>query len=187
MSDITKACRDISELSKLAQTACNLFLNECKKAGLKVLITETYRPQARQNWLYQQGRTRAGNVVTWTKNSRHTGRMAWDICKNVKGQEYSDNSFFAKCGEIAKKLGITWGGIWDTPDKPHFEITANWRSPIKEDNEMVKKELIIINGNEYAMDAIRKDGNVYVKVRELMRAPGIEVKSKGSVPIIETK
>lgn len=187
MSDVTKACRDISELSTSAQIACTLFMNECEKAGLKVLITETYRSQARQNWLYAQGRTRAGNVVTWTKNSRHTGRMAWDICKNVKGQEYSDSSFFAKCGEIAKKLGITWGGTWSTPDKPHFEITARWQSPIKEDDEVVKKELVIVNGNEYAMDAIRKDGHVYVKVRELMQAPGIEVKARGSVPIIEIK
>ncbi|MDD3040082.1 M15 family metallopeptidase [Bacteroides sp.] len=187
MSDITKACRDISELSVSAQAACTLFLDKCKKAGLSVLITETYRPQARQNWLYEQGRTRPGNVVTWTRNSRHTGRMAWDICKHVKGQEYSDNSFFVKCGSIAKELGITWGGTWETPDKPHFEISSTWKEPKKEDDEMITKELVIINKNEYAMDAIRKDGNVYVKVRDLMMAPGIEVKSRGRIPVIETK
>ena len=126
---VTTTCRDIKELNPVAQKACNLFMAECKKAGLNVCITETYRSQARQNYLYAQGRTRPGNKVTWTKNSRHTGRMAWDICKNVRGQEYSDDKFFEQCGAIAKKLGITWGGTWKTPDRPHFEVTASWKAP----------------------------------------------------------
>ena len=123
---VTKTIRDISELTPNAQKACNLFMAECKRQGLNVLITETYRSQERQNYLYEQGRTRSGKVVTWTKNSRHTSRRAWDICKNVKGQEYSDASFFKKCGEIAKKFNITWGGTWRTPDTPHFEVSENW-------------------------------------------------------------
>lgn len=136
MGNEKKACRDISALSPVAQRACRAFLRECEKEGLPVLITETYRSQARQDYLYAQGRTRTGKVVTWTRNSRHTGRMAWDICKNVKGQEYTDAAFFAKCGAIAKRLGITWGGTWDTPDKPHFEVTKDWKG--KGDEEVVK-------------------------------------------------
>ena len=136
MSVLT-TCRDISELTENAQKACNLFLTECKRQGLNVLITETYRSQERQDYLYAQGRTRPGNKVTWTKNSRHTSRRAWDICKNVKGQEYSDATFFKKCGEIAKKYGITWGGIWKTPDVPHFEVSENWE--YKEVDEMTKE------------------------------------------------
>lgn len=136
MGNETKACRDISALSPVAQRACRAFLRECEREGLPVLITETYRSQVRQDYLYAQGRTRAGKVVTWTRNSRHTGRMAWDICKNVKGQEYADAAFFAKCGAIAKRLGITWGGTWDTPDKPHFEVTKDWKG--KGDEEVVK-------------------------------------------------
>ena len=124
--------RNISALTPLAQTACNMFMAECKRQGLNVLITETYRSQERQNALYKQGRTKDGQVVTWTRKSRHTSRMAWDICKNVKGQEYSDKSFFKECGKIAKKLGITWGGTWATPDTPHFEITAKWVKPKEE-------------------------------------------------------
>lgn len=136
MGNETKACRDISALSPVAQRACRAFLRECEKEGLPVLITETYRSQVRQDYLYAQGRTRAGKIVTWTRNSRHTGRMAWDICKNVKGQEYADAAFFAKCGAIAKRLGITWGGTWDTPDKPHFEVTKDWKG--KGESEVVK-------------------------------------------------
>lgn len=136
MTNETKACRDINALSPVAQKACRAFLAACEKEGLPVLITETYRSQARQDYLYAQGRTKAGKVVTWTRNSRHTGRMAWDICKNVKGQEYSDAKFFADCGRVAKRLGITWGGTWDTLDKPHFEVTKDWKG--KEESEVVK-------------------------------------------------
>ncbi len=135
---VAKTVRDISELTVNAQKACNLFLEECKRQGLNVLITETYRSQERQNYLYEQGRTRPGNKVTWTKSSRHTSRRAWDICKNVKGGEYSDSAFFKKCGEIAKKYGITWGGTWKTPDTPHFEISEDWE--YKEVNEMTNEE-----------------------------------------------
>ena len=141
MSNITETCRDISELTPLAQTACNLFLSRCKDKGLNVLITETYRSQERQNYLYEQGRTRPGKIVTWTKNSRHTNRRAWDICKNVKGQEYSDSGFFKACGDVAKELNITWGGTWAMPDTPHFEISTSWIAPAEsEDNAMTAEE-----------------------------------------------
>ncbi len=124
---MSKICRDISALLSNAQVACNTFLAECKSAGLNVKITETYRSQARQNELYAQGRTTSGNIVTWTKNSRHTSRLAWDICQNIKGKEYDTSTgFFDKCGKIATSLGITWGGSWKTPDRPHFEVSADW-------------------------------------------------------------
>ena len=139
MSNLINANRNISALTPQAQKACKLFLEKCKAENLPVLITETYRSQERQNYLYQQGRTRPGNIVTWTKNSRHTSRRAWDICKNVKGQEYSDSSFFKKCGEIAKQLGITWGGDWNTPDMPHFEIPENWEYDV-DDERMTTEE-----------------------------------------------
>ncbi|KAF5066175.1 D-alanyl-D-alanine carboxypeptidase [anaerobic digester metagenome] len=187
MADITKACRDIKELSPLAQIACNLFMAECKKAGLEVLITETYRSQERQNWLYEQGRTRAGNIVTWTKQSNHTGRMAWDICKNVRGQEYSDATFFAKCGEIANKLGITWGGTWSTPDKPHFEINKSWKAQVVEDDEVVEKDKIIVDGKEFTVELIRKDGTTYIKTRDIAEVLGLKVGSKGKIPVLDKK
>lgn len=160
--DVTKSCRDIKELTPQAQVACGLFLSECKKQGLNVLITETYRPQERQDYLYQQGRTRSGKVVTWTHNSRHTSRRAWDICKNVKGQEYSDSTFFKKCGEIAAELGITWGGIWkSSPDTPHFEISTDWKAPtcFKQVSKTQPQNVIEVNDNYLkAVDVLIKKG-----------------------------
>ncbi|MGE7841407.1 hypothetical protein ACQKNX_11485 [Lysinibacillus sp. NPDC093712] len=50
------------------------------KAGIKnIFITETYRSQERQNYLYAQGRTRPGQIVTSTLNSNHKSRLACDI------------------------------------------------------------------------------------------------------------
>ena len=140
MSQIIK---DISALTPKAHEACKLFLAECENQGLKVRITETYRSQERQNELYAQGRTKAGQIVTWTKKSRHTSRRAWDICQNVKGQEYSDNSFFKNCGIIAKGLGITWGGDWKTPDRPHFEISEDWECKKMTENEKKQFNLLV--------------------------------------------
>lgn len=159
MADVTTTCRDISELTAPAQKACNLFMAKCKAAGLNVLITETYRSQKRQNYLYEQGRTRAGKIVTWTLNSRHTSRRAWDICKNVKGQEFSDSSFFKACGTIAAELGIIWGGTWKTPDTPHFEVEENWS--YEEESEMTEADRIKFNTMVNIVEDLTK------RVREL--------------------
>lgn len=55
MANETKACRDIGALLPAAQAACRAFLAECEKEGLPVLITETYRTQERQDYLYAPG------------------------------------------------------------------------------------------------------------------------------------
>ena len=146
---ITDTCRDIGQLTPSAQTACRLFMQRCAAAGLNVLITETYRSQARQDYLYTLGRTRAGRKVTWTRNSRHTSRRAWDICKNVRGGEYSDAAFFKKCGNIAAELGITWGGSWKTPDTPHFEISEGWTQPEGEEIDMEELNALKQRFDEY--------------------------------------
>ena len=137
------AIRDVKELNPLAQTACNLFLAKCKEQGLDIFITETYRSQSRQNQLYAQGRTAAGAIVTNTKSSNHTARMAWDIA--TQPYAYGGNLYhiatLRKAGEIAKSLGITWGGNWESLDMPHFEITNKWQSPKEEVAEMRYKTI----------------------------------------------
>ena len=61
--------RDINELTPLAQRACRLFMETCRKNGLDIFITETYRSQKRQNELWEQGRSKPGKIVTWTMQS----------------------------------------------------------------------------------------------------------------------
>src|SRR5690606_13739924 len=127
MTPVTQTCRDVSELAPNAQLAIRAFFYECHKAGINVFVTETYRSQARQYYVYEQGRTRLydakGNklpIVTWTKSSRHTSRLAWDIAVCPPKSLY-DVATLNKAGAIARKLGITWGGDWaKNIDRPHF-------------------------------------------------------------------
>ncbi|MEB2279639.1 hypothetical protein LAV73_06435 [Lysinibacillus xylanilyticus] len=52
-TSVTTTCRDLAELLPAAQTACRLLFQECFKADIKnIFITETYRSQERQNYLY---------------------------------------------------------------------------------------------------------------------------------------
>lgn len=127
----TNRIMDINELDADTRRAALAFLQKCKEAGLDVKITETYRSQTRQDYLYAQGRTRPGKIVTWTRSSNHTNRRAFDICRNVKGREYDDSDgFFRKCAEIGKSLGLNCGYFWTKfQDKPHLQLDVG-KKPI---------------------------------------------------------
>ncbi|UDK97181.1 M15 family metallopeptidase [Lysinibacillus sphaericus] len=127
---VTTTCLDLGELLPVAQTACRLLFQQCYKAGIQnIFVTETYRSQARQNYLYAQGRTRPGKIVTWTLKSNHTSRLAWDIAVAPPKHLY-DVDTLTKVGAIARKLGITLGGDWARRiDRPHFEVNRNWKMP----------------------------------------------------------
>lgn len=158
---VTETCRDLSQLTKAAETACRLFFLECYKAGINnIFITETYRSPERQKYLYAQGRTRPGQIVTWTLNSYHASRLAWDIAVGPPNALY-DHSVLNKAGAIARKLGITWGGDWkNNIDRPHFEVKANWQMPkgyklegtvIVPSNSKLKVQLIVKDDTQEAL------------------------------------
>ena len=135
MSNLTSACRDINSLQPLAKKACTLFLVTCAERGIEIFLTECYRSQERQDYLYEQGRTRSGKIVTWTRNSNHKGGMAWDIACKTPNDLY-DKKILAKAGAVAKELGIEWGGTWKQQDTPHFQISNEWKEPFKQDTEL---------------------------------------------------
>lgn len=112
--------RDLADLRADVRANCEIFLNLCKEAGLKVLVTETVRDDEYQKYLAQKGYA----SKTATKPTFHSVKagLAFDICKNVRGHEYDDASFFSRCGQIAKQIGFSWGGDWKSfPDKPHIQ------------------------------------------------------------------
>ncbi|MGE7926356.1 M15 family metallopeptidase [Lysinibacillus xylanilyticus] len=129
-TSVTTTCRDINELLPPARLAVQLLFQECFKAGIKnIFITETYRSQERQKYLYEQGRTRPGQIVTWTLNSNHKSRLAWDVAVGPPQSLY-DVATLSQVGAIARKLGITWGGDWvGSIDRPHFEVKSSWKIP----------------------------------------------------------
>ena len=116
--------RDIADLRADVRANCVIFLDLCKEAGLPVLITETVRDDEYQRYLAANGYA-SKKATRPTFHSVKAG-LAFDICKNVKGHEYDDLSFFDRCGQIAKQVGFSWGGDWKSfPDKPHIQWDAH--------------------------------------------------------------
>lgn len=117
--------RDISLLRPDVAANCHVWQERCRAAGLNVLVTNTVRDREHQEYLYAQGRTRPGSIVTNGRTPTfHSDRagLAFDFCKNVRGHEYDDAAFFRKAAAIAKEMGFSWGGDWRSfPDSPHIQ------------------------------------------------------------------
>ena len=101
--------RAIADLHPKVAKLCEQFIYECRKAGIDVLITSTFRDNEMQAKLYAQGRTRAGPIVTNARpgQSFHNYRLAFDFVpiKNGKAQ-WQSAVLFKKCRQIGEKLGL---------------------------------------------------------------------------------
>lgn len=122
-----EVCRDLNELHPKVKELAEKLLEACKNQGLNIKIGETYRSVERQEYLYAQGRTRPGSIVTNARGSSmssyHQWRLAFDVFQNIKGDEYN-SIILAKVGAIGQKLGLEWGGAWSSfQDTPHFQYT----------------------------------------------------------------
>lgn len=117
--------RDIAMLRSDVAANCRIWVERCKAQGLNVLVTQTVRDAEYQEYLYAQGRTRPGSIVTNGKRPTfHWDKagLAFDFCKNVRGHEYDDTDFFRKAADIAKEMGFSWGGDWKSfVDLPHIQ------------------------------------------------------------------
>ena len=58
---------------------------------------------------------------------------------------------------------------------------------LKEVDEVVEKSKIIVDGKEFAVDRILKDGTNYIKVRDLAAALDLEVSNQGSIAVLNRK
>jgi peptidoglycan L-alanyl-D-glutamate endopeptidase CwlK len=124
--------RDRTKLHPKLQKKLSELEAACKKAGLKIQITECVRTVAEQDALYAQGRTKPGVIVTnapgYSYSSMHMWGVAADFCRVGKSAYDNSDGFFDKVGQIGKKLGLEWGGDWKSPvDKPHFQL-PDWGS-----------------------------------------------------------
>ncbi len=196
--------RDVKDLNPVLQRGVKEFLSRCNKKGLDVLVTQTLRDNEYQNYLYAQGRTEPGSIVTNAKGgeSYHNFGMAFDICKNIKGEEYSDLDFFDKCGAIWTEMGGVWGGNFTSYiDRPHFEFSNGITTGqlqnggiLSEDVNMewerslVTKSIFLIDGVETEVNVIVYESKNYIELRELTRL-GFEIDYdvEKKMPIVNTK
>ncbi|MNJ98620.1 Peptidoglycan L-alanyl-D-glutamate endopeptidase CwlK precursor [compost metagenome] len=85
-------------------------------------VAQGFRTIAEQDALYAQGRTTAGNIVTYARGgeSIHNLGHAVDVFRITGGQLYPPSPSTV---ETFKRFGFSWGGDWKGKkmDLPHFE------------------------------------------------------------------
>jgi peptidoglycan L-alanyl-D-glutamate endopeptidase CwlK len=124
--------RSINDLHPKVAILARKFLTACKRDGIDILITSTYRDFESQNALYAQGRTKAGRIVTNAKagNSYHNWKVAFDVVplragKPVWNTSGDDLKLWKQIGLIGESVGLEWAGCWVSfKEYPHFQFTG---------------------------------------------------------------
>lgn len=108
------------------QQKTEIIIEEMFKQGHAVMVFQGFRSFAEQDYLYEQGRTRPGNIVTNAKagQSRHNFGEAVDMVFMVDGKpSWAGHHPWALMGRIGKESGLIWGGDWISfIDRPHFQL-----------------------------------------------------------------
>lgn len=133
--------REIRDLSPAMQVLHNKFMDRCRrdtellKDGVTVLVTCTYRDNAEQARLYNQGRTTPGRIVTNARpgKSKHNctdaqgkpASEAFDVVPLRSGKPVWDSSdpAWQIIGAHAVAVGLKWYGSPGSPfvEHPHME------------------------------------------------------------------
>lgn len=95
---------------------------------LNVRLLCTLRTVKEQDDLYEQGRTKPGQVVTNARGltSYHNYGLALDVVFNGSTPWGSQHNWKA-LGALGKKYGFEWGGDWTSlRDLPHFQMTFGY-------------------------------------------------------------
>lgn len=114
----------LSQLHPQFRQALSVLLDKTAAEGRPFKVFEAFRTPERQRWLYEQGRSRAGGIVTNAKpwESFHQYGLAVDLVLFVNGQwtwssEGDLGAHWKRLPELAKAAGLrtlTW-------EAPHVE------------------------------------------------------------------
>ncbi len=131
----------LPEFAAMVETALREANRECTgkfdNIGFKELkLFEGYRSQARQEALYDQGRTEAGNIVTNTPIPGYHGfgiaaDCVWYDRLNIPHWD-GDAGLWEIYFHCAALQGLDVGGRWHSfPDSPHVQanhlVIKDWR------------------------------------------------------------
>ena len=115
--DSVKRVADINLLEPVTRSAVSRIVEDAGALGIDLMVFETYRSQARQQELFNQGASKLRVVGV-----HHFG-LAVDLVK-VVGGEPSWKGDFSFLGRLAHEHGLIWGGDWGDPAVPHTFIDA---------------------------------------------------------------
>ena len=100
-------------------------LVRARQEGMAMQMDLVYRTFAHQDQLYAQGRTEPGPRVTGARGGQswHNYGLGADVVFSTpQGQpSWPEDGNWTRYGEIAESQGLTWGGRWRSPDRPHVE------------------------------------------------------------------
>ena len=146
--------RKIEDLHPHVQTLAKEFLAQAEADpwmilnAIDVLLTSTKRDFEAQEYLYAQGRSRPGPVVTWAHagESMHNYGLAIDVVPTRAGKpvwgtagngidedptddQTDDLEVWQRLGEIGEAIGFEWAGRWPKGPKgkrefPHLQWTG---------------------------------------------------------------
>jgi peptidoglycan L-alanyl-D-glutamate endopeptidase CwlK len=146
MSDVDTPDRDLQKLAPKFRQAVEAALAECETKGLHAKVNEALRSQERQAFLFAQGRTRPGNIVTnapTSLTSWHGYGLAVDVIhrtlafKPFGADRAANEQWFADVGAVFKNNGCSWGGDWTHPDTPHMQWGHCRPSPSDRARELI--------------------------------------------------
>lgn len=117
--EVNKPNRDLSLLAPFFREKLEDALTDCQALGHKIEVFEGYRTPERQNWLFDQGRNRPGNVITRAKGGQswHNYSLAVDIAFK-SGKKWTWEGDWTAVQNVMFSYGfesLTW-------EKSHFQI-----------------------------------------------------------------
>lgn len=117
--DVATPIKDLETVAPALRSKVARVIDRMKNEyGHDVTVVETARTQERQDWLYEQGRSRSGPVVTWTRDSAHTRGEAVDVL--IDGS-WDNAAGFARLQRIAREEGLRTLGM---KDPGHLELAG---------------------------------------------------------------
>lgn len=119
--DVDVKQRDQAQLHPNFRAALDKLLAQAAAENIPFRVFEAYRTPERQEWLYAQGRTRSGGVVTKARawESFHQYGLAVDLVLFIDGQWSWSNdgplrTHWSRLGEMASEVGLRTLA-WEAP------------------------------------------------------------------------
>lgn len=127
----------VDALAPAMQGLVAAVLQSSIRAGASAKVVETIRGKARQEWLYAQGRTRPGEIVTYAPDgdtSWHYWGLAVDFVSERDEWNAPDAWWVALAGWVQDAGGLS-GLHWRMQDRPHAQWGHCSTAPTPDDRQ----------------------------------------------------
>lgn len=121
--------KNIATLHPRVQPLARALVHAAAQQGLTIKVIDGSRTYDQQNALYEQGRSRPGDIVTNARGGQswHNFGLAFDIGVFQGARYLEESPAYAAVGALGNSLGLEWGGSWTgrLVDEPHFQFNPN--------------------------------------------------------------